>query len=124
HGGLIAAAGTDLEYRVERAAVSGELGHPRHDPWLRDRLSLANRQRCVVVRANLQCFVDEDVTWNGVHRGEHDLVADAVATQPVDHAGAGAIGRHADARMLVADRPHRSAPPTMAAHTTSQSRAS
>ena len=74
HRGLVAAAGADLEHVAELAAVARELGHARDDPRLRDRLPVADRQRRVLVGADRQRFVDEDVARHRVHRGQHDLV--------------------------------------------------
>ena len=95
--GLVAAAGADLEHAVELAAVARELGHARDDPGLRDRLPAADRQRRVLVGADRERLVDEDVARHRVHRGQHDLVADALLAQALDHARARARRRHADA---------------------------
>ena len=68
---------------------------------------VADRQRAVVVGADGERLVDEDVARHRGHRRQHDLVADALLAQALDHPRAGARRRHADAGILLARRAHR-----------------
>src|SRR4051794_15399797 len=88
HGGLIAAAGADLQHAFERAVVSCQLTHACDDPWLRYRLTVPDRERSIVVGTNGERFIHEDVAWHRVHGIEHKLVPDSLFTYPFDHPGA------------------------------------
>ena len=114
HRGLVAAAGADLEHFVELAAVARKLAHPRDDPRLRYRLAVADRKRRVVIRADGERLVDEDVARHAVQCREHDFVGDALLAQPLDHPRARTRRRHPDAGALpvvAAERPHRPCSP-------------
>ena len=70
HGGLVTAAGTDLEHAMVR--LQGKLlGHVGHDVGLRDRLTLAYRQRTVRVCAARKRLRHEAMAGNLLQCIEH-----------------------------------------------------
>ena len=95
--GLVTAPRADLEHAPTRAPRAQQFGHARDDVRLRNRLSGANRQRRILVGADRERLLDEDMARNGGHRGEHTLVDDPLLAQPLDHAGACPRRRHSDA---------------------------
>ena len=81
HGGLVAAAGADLEHVVVRAE-RGELGHECDDERLGDGLPVADRQRPVVVGGVVELGRHEAVPRHDPHRVEHSVA------RPCDARGA------------------------------------
>jgi hypothetical protein len=105
HGALIARSGTDLEHATRHARFQQGLGHARHDPGLRNRLALADRQRGVFVGARGECFVDEQMPRQLAHHIEHTAVANALGGQAIDQTIARTLRGHAEpARGRIAAR--------------------
>jgi hypothetical protein len=87
---LVAAAGTDLENAPEPAGdgtmLEQQLDHPRDDPGLRDRLTIADGQCRILVGLGHQASVDERMALHAPHGGKHRLAPDAIGAQPCNHA--------------------------------------
>ncbi len=96
HGGLIAAARTDLEYVSQLRSLQQGFSHPRHDVGLRDGLAEADRQRRVLVRATSQCLVDEYVPRHVLDTVENRKVRDALLAQSLHEPIPGARRSHAN----------------------------
>ena len=104
-GGRVARSGADLEHPLgpverQRLADRGD------DPWLGDRLSVARRQRAVVIGARTQPRGDEGLARDLAHRLEHALVGDPAPAQlAFDHPRCGEV-----AGSLPPNRPRSAAP--------------
>ena len=89
----VARARADVE-QVLGAVEREELAHRRDDEGLRDRLVLADRERCVLVRDAGEVRRDERLARHTGHRGEHALVGDPPAPElALHHAGAAGVAR-------------------------------
>ena len=106
HSRLVAAAGADLEHAVHARSCAHQLRHSRHDIRLRYRLSGADRQRAILVRSDGEGLFDKDMARYRPHRGQHDLVLDALLAQAFDHASTRALGGHPDTVESSAHRCH------------------
>jgi len=94
HRGLIPGARSDLEHAVVGIGRE-ELGHPRDDVGLRDRLTLADRKSVVTVRGVAVGGADELVTRNTGHRVEDPPVADPEPLELAHHVDPRASDVHA-----------------------------
>jgi hypothetical protein len=86
HGGLIAAARSDLEAAVCAPGQNG-LRHHRDDVRLADRLARADGQRTIVVRVLPHELRHESVPRNPSHRREHRLVDDPATREVIANEG-------------------------------------
>jgi hypothetical protein len=76
HGCLIAAPGADLENSV-RPSDAKRVGHVGDDERLRDRLTVADRQRTISIRKRPHGFWHEQVPWHVAHHIEDTGIRDA-----------------------------------------------
>src|SRR5688572_28597947 len=76
HRALVTRAGPDLEH-ARRGRELEELRHERDDVGLGDRLVPGDRKRMILVRLRALSVVDEAVSRDLSHRGEHSWVSHA-----------------------------------------------
>src|SRR5262245_23342342 len=81
--GLITGARTNLENALIALELK-QLEIARMHPRLRDRLTVADRQRRVFIRAMPQATGDECVTWGALERVQHRQVANPLFAQRLD----------------------------------------
>ena len=110
-GSLVAATSTDLEHLAQGLAGTRELEHARHHPRVGDGLAEADGKSDILIGAVCQRLIHENVPGHLGQRGQHRFVADALISQPLDHAQPRALRGHADAGMPVHGQPRPGAGP-------------
>jgi hypothetical protein len=84
HGCLIAAPGADLKNSM-RSSEAKRVGHVGDDKRLRDRLTVADRQRTISIRNRPHGFWNEQVPWHFAHHIEDTGIGAALPTLFSDH---------------------------------------
>ena len=91
-GGLVSAAGADLQHPVALVDLQ-RLGHQADDERLADGLAAGDRQRAVLERAVLEEVLGEQRPGRGLDGVQHGGIAHALRAQGEDQAGEPRFGR-------------------------------